>query len=263
MNALQQLQRCFENYVLRPNVPMQAPMASQVVSTARAEATTRLSIYANGYRLRLLEALETDYPALRALVGDEAFYELGRSYIKAQPSRFFNLRWYGGGFAEFLRHACGDRPAWCELAVFEWAMGLAFDAADERPVRIEDVAAMPNESWPGLTFRLHASVQRLDLEWTVAEYWKAIDHKEAPQAVAQLSSPQAWLIWRKDLITYFRSLSDDEAWALDAARDGSSFAEICEGLCRWIAPEQVAMHAASLLRNWIGEELIAEIRVAS
>jgi len=71
--------------------------------------------------------------------------------------------------------------------------------------------------------------------------------------------PQAWLVWRQDLKTWFRSLSVDEAWALDAARTGESFATICEGLCEWIDARNVALHAAGLMKQWITDGIVSGI----
>ncbi|OGI49418.1 MAG: hypothetical protein A3E57_01595 [Candidatus Muproteobacteria bacterium RIFCSPHIGHO2_12_FULL_60_33] len=51
----------------------------------------------------------------------------------------------------------------------------------------------------------------------------------------------------------------DEAWALDAARTGESFATICEGLCEWIDTQNVALHAAGLMKQWIADGIVSGI----
>ena len=69
------------------------------------------------------------------------------------------------------------------------------------------------------------------------------------------------MIWRQDLLTYFRSLIVDEAWALDAMQRGETFADICEGLTEWIDAQNVAVHAVGLLKQWLTDGLISEIRI--
>jgi len=54
----------------------------------------------------------------------------------------------------------------------------------------------------------------------------------------------------------------DEAWALDALQRGETFAAICDGLTEWIDAQNVAVHAAGLLKQWLTDSLISEIRVA-
>jgi hypothetical protein len=65
-----------------------------------------------------------------------------------------------------------------------------------------------------------------------------------------------WLLWRQELTTYFRSLSVTEAKALDAARDGWPFGELCALLCDELGETQAPLQAATLLRGWIDAGLI-------
>lgn len=66
-------------------------------------------------------------------------------------------------------------------------------------------------------------------------------------------------MWRQDLDIHWRSLSVDESWAIDAWCSGACFAELCEGLCEWIDPGQVAAHAAALLKGWISAGLVTAL----
>lgn len=254
MNALRRLQQDFQGYLLQCDARMQG----QVAGTARVSAEVRLGIYADAYRLRLLEALTTDYIALRAMLGDDEFDDLGRAYIDAHPSRHFSIRWFGRHLAQFLRTTApyADHPLLAEMAAFEWAMTDAFDAADTAPVDVADIAAIPAADWPQLRFTLHPSAQRLDLAWNVPTLWKALTKDEAPPEPTRGDFPVAWKIWRQGLKTYFRSLGVDEAWAFDAMRAGEDFAAVCAGLTEWIDATHVAQHAAGLLKQWVTDGLI-------
>jgi hypothetical protein len=257
MSALRRLQQDFQQYIFRAHEAMQ----TEIVETTRVDGKTRLGIYASAYRLRLLEALATEYPALKALVGDDVFEQAGLAYIEAHPSPYYNLRWYGGEFAAFLKTIAPfcDFPVTSELAAFEWAMGLAFDAPDDVTVSIETVAAISSEAWPRMRFIPHGSLQRLDMLWNAPAIWRAVENEQDPESPMASGYPVAWALWRQDLKTYFRSLSVDEAWALDAARNGATFAEICAGLCEWIDAAHVAPHAAGLLKVWVHDGLIKAI----
>ena len=61
------------------------------------------------------------------------------------------------------------------------------------------------------------------------------------------------------LISSFRSLEADEAWALEAMMNHLSFGEICAGLCHWLAEAHAAPRAAALLRGWVDEGWIAAV----
>ena len=257
MKALSNLQKEFQNYVFKRDRRMER----EVIGTRRANAKTRLGIYSGAYRLRLLEALDTDYPALRALSGDDEFEKLGYAYIESHPSPYYNMRWYGGELAEFLKitPSYNKHPVLSEMAAWEWAMALAFDAPNDPVVTVEDMVKVPADAWPNLMFTPHASLQRLNLEWNVPSFWKAVDKKEASKPPLKNEFPTGWVLWRRELNIYFRSMSVEEAWAMDAMRSGNTFAEICSGLCEWIDELQVAQHAAGMLKGWIAEGMIKEV----
>lgn len=256
---LNELQDGFQNYLLIPNPGH--PFQSQVIGDDKASAEFRLRVYAEAYRLRLEEALETDFEALHALLGDEQFHALCLRYIDAHPSSHYSLRYFGRSMSDFLRTVSpyAAQGVLAELATFEWSLIDAFDAPDDRVVTLEDMGGLPPEAWPHLRFEFHASVQRLELAWNAPQIWAALKDQQTPPAPEQLESPQRWLVWRQDYQSYYRPLTNTEASALEGARAGKSFADLCEDLCRQMAEEETAAAAASLLHRWISDGLVLEI----
>ena len=225
---------------------------------------SRLGIYRDAYRLRLIEILGADYKALRTYLGDEPFEAVAREYLAAHPSTFRNVRWFGGRLAEFLRGTppFADQPVLAELAQFEWTLGLAFDAPDAPSVPFEEAAAVPPQAWPELRFAAHPALQVIELRTNAVAIWKATDDSGSCE-VALSETPVTWAIWRKQYSPFFRSLEADEAWALNALRDGAAFGAICEGLCAWTDEARAAGRAASLLRGWVEEGWIAQLLIGA
>jgi len=261
MNGLRHLQEHFQEYLLHHN----GPIEDAIHASEKVDARTRIEIYAEAYRLRLLEALETDYIALRAYLGKQRFEALGRAYIDTYPSDRYSLRYFGRHLNRFL----AQTPAYAadgllsELAAFDWALTEAFDAADSVATAVDQMAAVSPDDWPALRFVPHASIQRLDLHWNAPAIWKAADQNQEVLPHPERSEiPIAFIVWRQDLKSYYRALTVDEAWAVDAMKQGADFAAICEGLCEWIDAQNVALHAASLLKLWITDGLIHEIVTA-
>jgi hypothetical protein len=255
VTALSHLQQAFQGYVLRG----EPQVVERIGGGASVDPQRRLRIYADAYRLRLVEALATDYEALHALLGDEAFNAACHAYVQATPSVFRNVRWYGADLPEFLRVTppWALQPAALEVALFEWTLTLAFDAADDPVVRFEDLAQLPPAQWPVLRFVLHSSVQLIQLRSNAPALRKAADAGEPLPEPEVDDQPRSWLIWRKELSACFRSLSEPESWALSAVRDGANFTVLCEGLCDWFSPDDAAPQAAALLRQWVDDELIS------
>ncbi len=257
MSPLRDLQRDFQRYVTQRDDAMR----NQVVDTAQVSAETRLAIYADGYRLRLLEALEDTYPALKQYLGESRFTAAGLAYIDAHPSTYPSIRWFGDCMAAFLRSDASpcDEPVVAELAAFEWSLRGAFDDADQAVTTLEDIAAIPPEEWPVMHITLHPSVRRLDLQWNTTSIWNALEDGATPEPPEQGEYPTPYVIWRHELQQYFRSLPVDEAWALDQAATGMAFGDLCEGLCEWVDAEHVATRAAGFLQQWTVDGLVCAV----
>jgi hypothetical protein len=255
VSALATLQRDFQDFVLVGTDAIR-PRIQQAVGS---DPAARLAIYRDGYRLRLLEALATDYWALKSIVGDDAFEALSLSYVEATPSTFRNLRWYGASVAEFLRETApwSNAPWLSELARFEWALGVAFDSADHAIATFEAFAVLPPEAWATLTLQAPESVQLLDLRTNAPLVRKALDAGLEPPAFEVQPEPITWLVWRQVLAVRYRSLSPAEAWALKALARGATFPEICEGVCLWLTPDEAGPRAAGWLRDWVDSGVIA------
>jgi len=255
--SLGALQKTFQQYLLAG----EPAIHHHVTDTERCDADTRLGVYYDAYRLRLLEALETDFVALKAYVGDERFDAIGRAYIDVWPSSHPSLRYFGQHLSRFLKEDVRYReePILAELALFDWTLIDAFDAIDKPMISMDIIAAVAPAQWPVMRFIPHPSVRRIDLQWNVPEIWQAADEKHTLPPAAQGDHLHAWVIWRKELNSFFRAMDVDEAWALDALIRRVTFGEICEGLTEWIDHQNVAERAASLLKGWVTENMISEL----
>jgi hypothetical protein len=252
------IQERLQAYLLRG----ERDIEQHVIGTARVPVAVRLGIYGDAYRLRLTEALASNYPALAKLLGETDFAALAAAYIETHVSRWPSIRHYGAELAQFLGSAerYRDIGVLTELAAWEWAMSEVFDAADAGSLDVAALSGVPPEDWNGLRFDLHPAIRRLDLLWNVPQSWKALTgggERPTPELAART---QPWLLWRQQLQILFRSLSHDEAVALDALRAGAAFGAVCLALCEHVGAEQAPIRAATCLRSWTESGLIVGIR---
>lgn len=235
---------------------------SQVIGTEKVSKETRLAIYANAYRYRLLDALSDNYPSVHTLLGDEDFFNEGLKYISQYPSHHFSIRYFGSHLEQFLEEHHQETAVLAEMAHFEWALRNAFDAEDQESLGLEALQNINPDSWGDLRFTLHSSVARLDLKWNTPQIWTAIDEESGQVPFEEAEYPIAWLIWRKELKTYYRSLDIDEAWAIDVVQQGRSFGELCEGVCEWIDEEHAPGRVAGFVAEWLAADLITDLRIS-
>ena len=251
MKNLSELQDRFQRHIVNAD----ETVSPDIAGPDKAYRQERLGIYYRAYRLRLIAALALDYPVLKAFVNNDRFEQLATAYIEARPSMHRNLRWFGDAMAGFL----GDDPRFSsepilsELARFEWAQGLAFDAADAAQLGFEELAAVPADDWPNLQFVAHPSLQLVETHWNVVAIWHAHrDHETLPMAIRH-EQPATIAVWRKDYKTWFRTLGDDETWLWCTLASGVTFNEACSRLAARSDGDDAsaAQRTAELLRSWV------------
>jgi len=71
-------------------------------------AASRLFVYQQGYRLRLLECMQAEFPVLNLYLGEELFALFVLGYLQQRPSTHYSLYELGAYFADFLART---RPA--------------------------------------------------------------------------------------------------------------------------------------------------------
>ena len=138
----------------------------------------------------------------------------------------------------------------------EWALGLAFDAADAAPLPHTTVATLPPEDWATQGLRCQASVQCLALRWQVEPLWQALSHDVATLASEPKQSEHALLVWRQGGGPRWRSLPEPEAALLRAALAGQSLAALCEVAAGHVGNEQAPAAVAQALHQWLADGLL-------
>ena len=107
----------------------------------------------------------------------------------------------------------------------------------------------------------HPSVSWFSYEWNTITLWNAVKDEQQIPAAEKLNQSERCLVWRHELRTLFRTLEHHEARVFPQMLAGSTFGELCELLAEYVEDtEQVPMQAASLLRTWINNGLISELR---
>jgi hypothetical protein len=254
MSQLAKLQANFQAYLYEGE--KNAAFKKEIIDDQIIGATKRLGIYYDAYRLRIIEALISTYPKLHVLLGDDLFDNVARAYIDQYPSTYRNMRWVGDQMVVHLADMLPQHPIAAELASFEWALGLAFDAHDASMLRMQDIADIPPEAWGNLTFELHPSVQLLDLHLNVIPIWQAFDKEEMPPVVEKIDHP--CLVWRSNLNSHYRSLETIEYLAIKQIKAGASFGDLCENLYATLE-DAATQQAAHYLAGWLEAGLISKV----
>ena len=258
MPDLQDLQSHFMDYLLDES----SVIIDDIESTPMLSAKGRLDIYATAYKLRLKEAITTDYDKLASYLGDKRFDQLMDRYIEKHPSHTTNLRYFSIDLPELVREEApfNQLPELYELACIERSFANSFDAKDQQFATIDDLASLPEKAWETLSFTFQKSVQLLWLEYNSFPIWKALSNDSTPPK-SEKTEIVAWVLWRRsDLISHYKILSEFEITILELAMKGETFSVMCEKLLDFFSEQETPMKAISYLQSWIQEEMLSGLK---
>ena len=238
--------------------PMAEVVAEFIKPNDRLTAFDRLEIYNRMYWFRLIDCFYDDNPGLRAALGSARFNRLALAYLAKHPSRSFTLRNLGSHLAEFIRRT----PRWTaprtalalDIARFEWAQTVAFDAA-VRPVLTAADFGRANPA--RLRLALQPYVTLLALNHPVDTYVLAVKKRDSlraetsnattsarpvarSRAVARPGRERTWVaVHRVDNRVYYKRLAAPAYQILVALRDGQLLARAVAAGGRGVTAQQV------------------------
>ena len=233
-----------------------------VLSTELLSAADRVSIYHYAYFKRLTAVLEDDYPAVRAMLGDDAFVQLARQYTLTHPSQHTSIRWFGEYLPDFLSQHDPYRQygLLAELAEWERRLRQMFDAEDAAPATLSLFQSIPVQQWPDLTFQFIPAFILCRHQFNSVAIWRAIKDEQIPPEVQTIEDKEYWLIWRAELQTSYQSISQEEAYLIEQVQQGACFAELCDTLADHHG-DHTAQVAIGLLQKWTSAGMLTSICV--
>ncbi len=101
-------------------------------------------------------------------------------------------------------------------------------------------------------FIIHPSLRTVNLYWNVVILWKAIEQSDKPQSLKFSEVSLMCLIWRLELETQFRPMSEAGTAALCLIERGRNFGHLCDAL---VDDVLVGSEAAKYLEWWIEDGL--------
>lgn len=228
-----------------------------VLGDDRLSAEARVDIHANMYFYRILDALREDFPATRAVVGDDHFHNLVTGYLIEHPPTEPSLYYCGRYLADYLRdHAQRERvPFVADLAALERAIVEVFQGCDATALTPDALCAITPEAWPAMKLSVQPSAQTLVLEWRVSELVRTVENDRQWQPAERRAVKV--LVWRRDTHVFHRELGQIEADALEAVARGATFAEICDAVASHTEIADPVLEMNRMLARWLADGLLA------
>lgn len=218
----------------------------------------RMSVYAEGYPIRIHEALKEAYEAVQHVLGSRKFREISDVYAARHPSREYNLSMAGRFYPEYLEKSglLAQWPFLQDLARLEWAVTEAFHSFDVPAQDLSSLAGLAMEEWEGVTFQFQPSLRLVSSAWPVVDLWR--ERKDAQPGVrSELHGrPQCASICRQDLRVRVEAVHPLEFACLKLLAEGQTLGEVCEKLAEQSSEEMPLME---WFAKWSSSGMIARV----
>jgi hypothetical protein len=152
---LEKLQNKFLDYVYNNNNDIQ-----ELVCDDMKEASFRLAIYQHNVIYNLIGSLKLTYHLILAKIGDKAFEQLAKDYIKIHKPTSGNLDDYGAEFSSFLqrRNKLNNHKFLGDLAKFEWLKNIIYNYENQKIADLQELKQIKQELYPSLKFIFNSTV---------------------------------------------------------------------------------------------------------
>jgi hypothetical protein len=234
-------------------------VASVIEPSATLGAAERVGIYHGMYRLRMAEALETDYPGLAHFLGPEAWSGMVAAYVTAHPSRSYTLNVLGRQLPAWLGAAGGvPHRAFCaDLARLEWAVCESFDAEEAPRLGGDAIESLAPEAWPGARLEPQPALRLVRLGWNAAEWLDTVGDEEHRHPRPRRRAGHV-VVFRREYAVYRREVGR-AAFALlaDLSAGRPVGRAVALALRRREAPDSATL--ARWFRQWAADGLFTRV----
>ena len=261
MSSLRELQVDFMHALLDEEPSRAAPL----IAAGRVPAQHALGIYANNARTNFIESLNSSFPAIRRLVGEEYFLQTARGFHRSHPSLSGDLQPAGTHFAGYLAqlHGADEYRYLGEVARLEWLIQETLLSADHAPLDLAKLSEVAPAAYHDLRFQLHPSARLFRSEFPCVRIWEANVRSEAePELIDLGGGSDDVLLVRSSGELKFHRLNDGEHRFLQSLQAGERFAVAVEsGVGRGMAALDCGLDhfdAAAALRRFVAAAVIVD-----
>ena len=151
-----------------------------------APAHKRFDVYRNNVVGSLTKVLESSFPVIRKLVGNEFFQAMAGIYLRKYPPQLQLMMFYGQDMPEFL---AGFDPVshlqyLPDVARLELAVHASYHAADADPILPSTLQNMPADRLMAARVNLAPSLRLVRSRWPIHGIWRENTEDGAPQSSA-------------------------------------------------------------------------------
>ena len=251
-----------EDALAAPEAAAEVPpsaLEAMVRPSRSLAAAERVGVYHDMYLARMVEAMESDYPAVRSFLGEDAFVDLVRDYVRRHPSRSYTLNRLGDRLPDYLlEDAEKEHAAFLhDLARAELAVTQAFDEESSPTLDAPALRRLPDAAISGLRLRPIRALRLLSLSHAVAGHLRAArDGRPAPRPRRRRTH---LAVYRQDYAVRYQELGADEHALLSGLVAGRPLGEAVAASALRLRASRREERVFRWFRSWVAEGLFSGI----
>jgi hypothetical protein len=256
---VRELQTWMHAAIVAPRPPSPRDVAKYILPSHTLAPEERLELYRDMYAVRLIEAIEGDYPAVAALLGHRGFHALSAAYIERHPSVSYTLNRLGDHFPQFIAETLPRRRALADLARLELAMTQVFDEEESPLLDAHAIAAVPPHAVASMRLVPIRALRLLAFDYPVNDLFQRFRDDEplrAPRA------KKTWLVVHRRDYGVMRMPLDERAFTLlSALCDGETLGDAVVAFAERNGAPPAQDELFAWFRDWTAAGLFTAIEV--
>jgi hypothetical protein len=227
---MRELQTWMMNTISAPIPPRAREVEKVILPSHTLEPLERIEIYRDMYGVRMVEAIDADFPALATFLGHHKFESLALAYTRRYPSMSYTLNRLGDRFPKFIaEEAKVTRRAFlADLARLELAMTDVFDEAESPMLEADALAGLAPEELAIARLRTIAALRLVDTAYPVSEFFD--DYRNERELVAPRKRASWIAVHRRDYSVYRMPLTRGGFAMLRSLQEGSTIGEAIDAV---------------------------------
>jgi hypothetical protein len=226
--------------------------ASLVHGSEEFSAEDRAALYQRMFLARQEDALGSEFPTVKALLGGAAFRALVEAYVPKHPSIHPSLSRRGHALADFLRER--GEPGLAAVAALEWARTEVFEESPAEPATIAQLSELGTDGFPSAALKLIPAFRQLHLSHDAPGAWRQVENGECVHEVAE--GEQHVVVWRQGFEVFHTTLGSEEAEAVRVASEGAPLVDVCSVF----TGQDAAQTAFEKIASWFNDGWVAEVK---
>ncbi len=205
------------------------PAPDFLTSYSGGNDARRYAVYKNNVTVSLVRAMQSNFPSIVKLVGDEYFAALARLFVEKHPPKTRVLAQYGAAFPAFLAAFAPleEYPYLSDVAQLEQLWREAFHEADAAPLMTEKLAAVSPDDVALLRFVAHPAVRLLRSQYAAGSIFSA-NRRDGDYPPVDPSKAEYMLITRPHFDCSLRILNAAEGEFVTSLLAGKTLQEAVE-----------------------------------